>query len=108
MEGQGLRDRFDELEHLGVKVLGASFDTIDDNRVFAEAHDFPYLLLSDVAKETGRQYQVMRDPGESNEGLPLRISYLIDPSGIIQRSYLVKEPADHASKVIEDMEALTT
>lgn len=91
-----------------MKVLGASFDTVEENREFAEAQNFPYRLLSDVAKEAGRRYQVTRNPGESNEGLPMRISYLIDPDGIIQKSYLVKEPADHAGKVIEDMEALTT
>ena len=38
----------------------------------------------------------------------MRVSYLIDPEGVIRRSYKVSDVRDHASQVLADLEALQT
>ena len=37
---------------------------------------------------------------------PRRLSYLIDPSGVIRRAYRVTDVAGHADEVLHDLEAL--
>jgi peroxiredoxin Q/BCP len=87
-------------------VLGASFDTPDENRAFARAQGFGFALLADVDQSVGRAYQVVRDGDERYAGFPQRISYLIDPEGLIRRSYRVADVAAHADEVLADLAAL--
>lgn len=106
MQGQGLRDSARQLHDLDCVVLGASFDTVEENRAFAEAQQFPFRLLSDVDQAVGRAYEVVRAPGHQYADYPDRLSYLIDPAGIIRRSYAVHDVAGHADAVIADLTAL--
>jgi peroxiredoxin Q/BCP len=87
-------------------VLGASFDTPAENRAFAEAQDFPFRLLSDVDRSVGARYEVLRPAGHQYGEFPERISYLIDPEGVIRRSYAVSDVAGHAAAVLRDLAVL--
>lgn len=91
---------------MGVVILGASFDSVEDNKKFAQEQSFDYRLLSDPQKKVGTLYEVLRNPGESFEELPSRISYLIDPDGIIRKSYVVDDPGGHARQVLGDLAEL--
>jgi peroxiredoxin Q/BCP len=106
VQGQGLRDSAHQFEALDCIVLGASFDTIDENRAFAEAQQFPFRLLSDVERVVGRQYQVVRPAEHQYPDYPQRVSYLIDPDGVIRRSYAVHDVAGHAAEVLADLALL--
>ena len=106
MQGQGLRDSAHELDALDCIVLGASFDTIEENRAFAEAQQFPFRLLSDVDRAVGRRYQVVRPADHQYAEYPERVSYLIDPEGVIRRSYAVHDVAGHAAEVLADLAQL--
>jgi len=86
-------------------ILGASFDTPEENLAFAEAQGFPYRLLSDVDRTVGQTYGVVRPAGDDYADYPLRHAYLINPDGVIYRSYDVKDVTAHASEVIADLEA---
>jgi peroxiredoxin len=87
-------------------VLGASFDTPEDNRTFKEAEHFGFRLLSDVDQRVGAMYEVTRPPGDERAGFALRIAYLIDPEGIIRKAYDVTDTSGFAQQVLEDMLAL--
>lgn len=89
-------------------VLGASFDTPAENRAFAEAENFGFRLLCDVERHVGRAYEAARPEGHPAEALPLRISYLIDPEGVIRKSYDVTDVAAHAGEVLEDQRTLSS
>jgi peroxiredoxin Q/BCP len=84
-------------------VLGASFDVPADNKAFADAQEFGFPLLSDAEQEVGRRYQVVRSPGDQYSPFPSRVSYLIDPAGVISRSYTVADVAGHADQVLRDL-----
>ncbi len=64
-------------------VVGASFDTVEEQKAFADTEGFGYALISDTDKAIGRSYHAEREPGEDyyDWGVPRRISYLIDPEG---------------------------
>jgi thioredoxin-dependent peroxiredoxin len=87
-------------------VLGASFDTPEENRVFAETESFAFRLLSDGDRSVGRAYDAARPDDDPLASLPLRVSYLIDPQGVIRRAYTVTDPTGHATEVLADLEAL--
>ena len=87
-------------------MLGASFDTVEENRAFEDAQGFGFQLLSDVDRRVGSAYQVTRPPDEKYASLPLRISYLIDPEGVIRRAYTVTDVGAHADDVLDDLAAL--
>ena len=88
-------------------VLGASFDTPAENKAFAEAESFAFRRLSDRDRAVGRAYEAMRPPDDKLADYPLWVAYLIDPDGVIRRSYEVTDTAAFAGVVIDDLEALT-
>lgn len=88
-------------------MLGASFDTPADNKTFADAQRFGFHLLSDVDKQVGTAYEAARGPDEQYPDFPRRVSYLIDPEGVIARAYTVTDTAGHADEVLGDLAELS-
>ena len=92
-------------------MVGASFDTVEDQLAFAETESFPFALISDPDKSIGRRYHAERKPGEDyyEYGLPRRITYLIDPEGNIAAAYDLagQDLAGHAAQVLADIAALS-
>ena len=90
-------------------ILGISFDTVAEQKHFAEDQSFPYRLLADVDKTASRAYQSERQPGEQyfEHGIPKRITYLIDPEGAIRKTYDVEgsgaDLATHADEVLNEI-----
>ncbi len=84
-------------------ILGASFDTPAENKAFADEQQFGYRLLSDTGRQVGAAYEVVRPPDDARPELPLRIAYLIDPEGVIRRSYEVTDTAGFAAAVLDDL-----
>ena len=64
-------------------VLGASFDSVAENKAFAEKFSFPFLLLSDTDRKLGALYGAC-EPGATG-GNAKRVAYVIDPQGKIKR-----------------------
>lgn len=92
-------------------MLGVSFDSVEDQKKFAENEGFPYPLLSDADKQMGQAYEACRQEGEKyfEAGIPRRISYLIDPDGRIAGAYDVENDGldlgGHAEAVLADIRA---
>jgi thioredoxin-dependent peroxiredoxin len=103
-----LRDKATELADADCRVFGASFDTPEENKAFHDAQEFPFPLLSDVDHAVGSVYGVTRAPDHPYANYPERISYLIDPSGAIAKSYAVTDIATHAADVLADLKMLQT
>jgi peroxiredoxin Q/BCP len=85
--------------------LGASFDDTDANQAFREKFDFPFRLLSDWDEQVGVAYEV-RDPGTEKVKFAKRLAYLIDPDGIIRKSYEVADVNTFAGDVLADLRRL--
>ena len=87
-------------------VLGASFDTVEDNKAFADAQSFGFRLLADSDRSVGTKYLVVRAADDPYPDYPKRISYLIDADGVIRRSYEVTDVDAHADDVLADLATL--
>lgn len=103
-EGQGLRDRSDELKELQVAIFGVSFDDPGANAEFVKREGFPFALLSDsdhaLATKVGAAL-ISLQPVAS------RISYLIGPDGKVLKAYDDVDPATHAEEVERDARAFS-
>jgi peroxiredoxin Q/BCP len=86
-------------------VLGVSFDDPAENQVFATAEQFGFRLLSDPTRSVGELYEVVRDADDQYASFPKRISYLIDPGGVVRRAYAVTDVSVHAD-VLTDLRRL--
>jgi peroxiredoxin Q/BCP len=83
-----------------VIVLGASFDSVEDNAAFARKYDFKFPLLCDVERTLAIAYGACKDPRARH---PARMSVLIGEQGVITRIYDAVNPRDHASQVLVDL-----
>jgi len=66
-------------------ILGASFDTVEENKHFAEKFSFPYPLLSDTSREMGAKYGAC-EPGAKG-GNAKRVAYVIGPDGKVRNVF---------------------
>lgn len=87
-------------------ILGASFDPVEENRVFAAAQEFPFRLLSDTEHTVGAAYGVARPADDRFADFPRRFSFLIDPHGVVRAVYDVTDVRMHADDVLADLRRL--
>jgi peroxiredoxin Q/BCP len=90
--------------------LGASFDSVEEQKAFAEKEDFPFRLLADTDRIAGLAYGVGRNADDKFSDWPRRASFLIDPNGVIAKVYDFADKPDlseHAQKVLDDLKELS-
>lgn len=93
-----LRDNFSDFQELNTIIIGVSPDSIQSHSRFSARHELPFTLLSDSEKK------IITDYGA--DGDVKRISYLIDPKGIIVKAYPNVKPTKHAAEVLSDLTKL--
>ena len=103
-----IRDAYSSFSDTGLAVLGVSKDTVASHEKFAKKYDLPFPILADPDKQIIKAYEALGTKsmfGKTYEGT-LRISYLINPEGIIAKAYEKVKPAEHAGEVLTDTEQL--
>jgi peroxiredoxin len=78
-------------------VLGVSFDTVEENKRFAEKFNFPYPLLSDPTRAMGVQYGAADSTGAGNAK---RVAYVIGPEGKVRNVFPKANTATFAADVL--------
>ncbi len=110
IEACALRDSWADLQELGCVVLGISADTVESHKKFRDTHALPFTLLADTEKEVAKLYDVWKPKkifGKEIVGIR-RVSFLVNPSGVIARIYDPVMPAIHAYTVVQDLEKFVT
>ncbi len=77
-------------------ILGASFDTVQENKAFAEKFNFPYPLLS-ASKEVGVQYGAADSTETKNAR---RVGYVIGPDGKVKQVFPKANTSTFAADVL--------
>lgn len=81
-------------------MLGISFDSVEDNRAFAEKFDLPYRLLCDTDHAVGLAYGACESPADR---YPARITYVVGPDGRIEQAIATQDPAGQAASILESL-----
>jgi peroxiredoxin Q/BCP len=93
---------------LNARIVGISYDDPEDNRAWSEMMEFGFPLLSDPKKEIAELLDTKRPKAHPMFALPRRVTYLIDPNGVIARSYDVgRHIKGHADEVLGNLRALS-
>ena len=90
---------------LGITVWGISVDSVKSHVQFALKYNLSFTLLSDEGKEVVEKYGVWAKKkfmGREYMGT-LRTSFLISPTGIIEKIYENVKPETHAEDVLQDL-----
>jgi len=98
-EAKNFRDNIDKFKNLNTIVVGISPDQPLSHKKFIEQYNLPITLLSDPGKEVLKKYH-------ADGIITKRISYLINPDGIIEKAYPTVNPARHAEDILSDLENL--
>lgn len=102
-EACDLRDRYVELQQLGVEVVGISMDNEKSHRNFIEKKELPYLLLSDEQHKVCEKYgvwQLKKLYGREYMGI-VRSTFLIDEKGKLLEQWTKVRVKGHADAVLE-------
>ena len=83
-----------------MEILGISFDSVEDNRAFADKFDFPYALLCDTDKSVAMAYGAADD---DSAGWPNRLTFVIGPDGVIKAAIDTKDPAGQADTLLAEL-----
>jgi len=105
VEGQGLRDEFEEFQNKNVEILGMSADSVKKQKNFCEKQNFPFSLLVDESKETIKAFGawgLKKFMGREYEGI-YRYSYLIDENGTIEKTFSKVNTKTHAKDVLAEI-----
>ena len=100
-EACAFRDKWSKLEASGAVVIGVSRDSVEKHRAFAEEHKLQFPLLSDDDGAMCRSYGV-----NTTLGMASRVTFIIDRSGTIARTFADVSPATHADEVLAAVAAL--
>ena len=98
----GLRDAKNELEKLGVVILGISPDSPKKLAQFADKKDLNFTLLADEDHQVAEQFGVWGEKkfmGKTYDGIH-RVSFLLDESGKIQHVFDKFKTGEHHQVVL--------
>lgn len=104
------RDSFHELAKMGIVILGISKDSVASHKKFATKYDLNFPLLSDPDHKIIEEYSAWGEKkfmGRLFLGI-LRMTYVIDPSGHIAKTYEKVNPTIHAGEIIDFLKTKTT
>lgn len=104
-EACNFRDNGHQFAQKGVVILGVSKDTVASHKKFGAKYHLTFPLLADPEKKVIKAYEawgIKKFMGREFEGTK-RITYLIDPKGVIVKAYDKVNPLSHAGKILEDL-----
>ncbi len=93
-------ERFKEKD---VVVIGISKDSTASHQKFADKHNLPFILLSDVETNVIQSYDVWKEKklyGKVSMGV-VRSTYIIDENGFIEKAMEKVKPDTNASDILE-------
>lgn len=101
-EGQAFNALLDEFKALNAAVVGVSTDKPGALAKFRDKHDFRFPLLSDADKGAAVAYGTLKDHGKSAN----RVTYLIDPEGVVRAVWAKVKVDGHADAVLARLKEL--
>lgn len=97
-EACSIRDNYSELQKKAV-IIGVSKDSISSHKEFVNKYNLPFTLLSDPNKEIIKTY-------DADGVFTKRITYIINPKGIIIKIYPDVNPSTHVQEILNDLDSI--
>ena len=81
-------------------MIGVSFDSVEENRRFAEKFDFPFPLLCDTERQIGLAYGAA---DSVKDEYARRIAYVIDEEGKIAQAHAKVDASTYAAQQLRTL-----
>jgi peroxiredoxin Q/BCP len=102
LEGQNFRDLHDQFVKNNTAVIGISRDSIKSHQNFCEQEKFQFPLVSDVAEQLTRMFDVIKTKtmyGKPVQGVE-RSTFVIDQYGVLAKEWRSVKVPGHAEEVL--------
>ena len=104
MEACQFRDEYQAFQDAGAAVIGISSDSVSSHQQFADKHNLPFVLLSDVKNEARNAFGVPNTLWV----MPGRVTYIIDKEGVVQNIFNnMLDAKAHVAEALKTVENLT-
>ncbi len=104
MEACQFRDEYQAFQDAGAAVIGISSDSVSSHQQFADKHNLPFVLLSDVKNEARNAFGVPNTLWV----MPGRVTYVIDKEGVVQTIFNnMLDAKAHVAEALKTVENLT-
>jgi len=101
-----IRDQYQDFLDAGAEVIGVSADSMESHKSFVSERKLPFRLLSDSNGTLRKLYGV---PSSAGGLLPGRVTFVIDPQGVVRLSFNSLLDADkHVSEALRVLKAIGT
>jgi thioredoxin-dependent peroxiredoxin len=104
VEACSVRDSYQTLQSRGVVVFGVSVDSVSSHKLFDTKYSLKFILLSDENKTVSKAYGVLKDTGDKAQ----RISFLINPLGVVVKVYSEINPENHINEVLRNLASFSS
>jgi peroxiredoxin Q/BCP len=101
-EACAFRDTWERFRQAGVQIYGVSADDQKSHEQFAKEQHLPFPIVADPGHSWSAAFGV-----STKLGMDARVSFLIDPSGKVSKTYPNVDPALHADEVLKDAAAVS-
>ena len=85
-------------------IIGVSMQDEDSHQKFCTKEGLSFKLLADTKSDVSAQYGSVMNLGVTK--LSARHTFLIDPNGVVQKTYLEVKPAEHSAEVLAALDEL--
>ena len=109
-EGNDFNALLPKFRKLGATVLGVSRDSVKSHQNFCAKQGFKFDLVSDNSEAVCNAFGVIKEKnmyGRKVMGIE-RSTFLIDPSGVIARTWRPVKVPGHAQAVLDELKAAAT
>ena len=97
------RDSYELFTDLGAEVIGVSADTVESHKAFAEHHNLPFTLLSDLDNNVRKLYGATSTLGF----IPGRVTFIIDKKGVVRHVFSSQfQPEKHIEEAKEGLKRI--
>jgi len=104
VEAHNFQRDLTKYEKLNAAILGVSLDSVTSHKGFCAKEGLNFKLLSDADHAMTRAYGSLTKSGDTEYAA--RNTFLIDPSGVVRKTYVKVNPATHSDDVLADLAAL--
>ncbi len=104
-EACSLRDGYEDLQKLGLEVIGVSPDSEKSHQSFIKKYNLPFRLIADTDHRIAEQYGVWGEKkmyGKTYEGI-LRTTFVIDANGKITHIFDKVDTKQHVKQILEEL-----
>jgi thioredoxin-dependent peroxiredoxin len=100
IEAQRFQQDLPKYQAKNTQIIGISVDSVDRHAEFCDSEGLKFPLLADEEGSTSKAY------GSWMNFFSMRHSFIVDPEGILQETYVKVRPSVHSQEILARLDEL--